>query len=346
MNINQNYEELKNFFDKFENHQTHHRLEPPDAVVEPTFGILDLLKSLMTTDLTNSFLPTTLNEPLTTTHVKLSNHKRTCEIFKNYHLLNTAANTTNIIDRLAYVGAFVISTGYWMTPHRSHKPFNSVLGETYEYVDAQNKILVLCEQVSHHPPQTACHIQSENWELTFLLNQKILFLLTKLKIKSKTKLFIRFKDGNEFYAFLPNIYIHDLRAKYPWTEYKGKVTIHHNLTISKAVIEFTGCENYSRENCTIFDNDGKEQATIKGSYLGRVLYSKTGTPGETIWERNPFITFVDYFGFSHHTLQLNDPNYHVTCPTDARKRPDVRALETGDVNIFLLSTQVQIWRGK
>lgn len=32
------------------------------------------------------------------------------------------------------------------------KPFNPLLGETYEYVDANKNFRFFAEQVSHHPP--------------------------------------------------------------------------------------------------------------------------------------------------------------------------------------------------
>ena len=48
-------------------------------------------------------------------------------------------------------------------PHRHSKPFNPLLGETYEVVNTEDKYCVIAEQVSHHPPITALHVESEKW---------------------------------------------------------------------------------------------------------------------------------------------------------------------------------------
>jgi hypothetical protein len=46
---------------------------------------------------------------------------------------------------------------------RDLKPFNPLLGETYEYVTKTYKLF--SEQVSHHPPISAMHCESDNYEL-------------------------------------------------------------------------------------------------------------------------------------------------------------------------------------
>ena len=46
---------------------------------------------------------------------------------------------------------------------RHSKPFNPLLGETYELVNHEGNYCVVTEQVSHHPPVTALHAESDNW---------------------------------------------------------------------------------------------------------------------------------------------------------------------------------------
>jgi hypothetical protein len=43
------------------------------------------------------------------------------------------------------------------------KPFNPLLGETYELVT--NKYRLITEQVSHHPPITAFHLEASKYEV-------------------------------------------------------------------------------------------------------------------------------------------------------------------------------------
>ena len=47
--------------------------------------------------------------------------------------------------------------------NRHSKPFNPLLGETYELVNQEGNYCVVSEQVSHHPPVTALHAESDNW---------------------------------------------------------------------------------------------------------------------------------------------------------------------------------------
>ncbi len=64
-------------------------------------------------------------------------------------LLVSAANTTDPIDRMKLVVAFAISGLCRQVSF--HKPFNPILGETYQSTFA-NGVEVYCEQISHHPP--------------------------------------------------------------------------------------------------------------------------------------------------------------------------------------------------
>jgi hypothetical protein len=47
--------------------------------------------------------------------------------------------------------------------HRLKKPFNPILGETYEYVC--DKYRFFGEQVSHHPPVSAFEIETEGFKM-------------------------------------------------------------------------------------------------------------------------------------------------------------------------------------
>lgn len=67
-------------------------------------------------------------------------------------LLDQALDQSDPIMRLAYVSTF--STTILTTLEKNNtKPFNPLLGETFEYVAPNYKFLA--EQVSHHPPVTA-----------------------------------------------------------------------------------------------------------------------------------------------------------------------------------------------
>jgi hypothetical protein len=79
----------------------------------------------------------------------------------NKDLLESAVTEKDPYMRMALVASFV-TVQYYSIEYRTLKPFNPLLGETYEYVCKDFKFLA--EQVSHHPPISACHAYGKNYE--------------------------------------------------------------------------------------------------------------------------------------------------------------------------------------
>ena len=74
--------------------------------------------------------------------------QRLSEDLEYYELLDKAAKCQSSLEQLCYVAAFTVSS-YSTTVHRTGKPFNPLLGETYE-LDRLKECgyRSLCEQVS------------------------------------------------------------------------------------------------------------------------------------------------------------------------------------------------------
>ena len=100
-------------------------------------------------------MPVYFNEPLSMCQ-KIT---ETCEY---NDLLEAAASEENQYLRLAYVATYTISR-FAALNDRNTKPFNPLLGETYELVTENFKILT--EQVSHHPPVTAFHCEGPTYKM-------------------------------------------------------------------------------------------------------------------------------------------------------------------------------------
>lgn len=64
--------------------------------------------------------------------------------------------------RLATCAVFGIAQ-LGMNKNRFKKPFNPILGETYEFVNSDFRFIA--EQVSHHPPITAFQFEGEGLEV-------------------------------------------------------------------------------------------------------------------------------------------------------------------------------------
>lgn len=143
------------------------------------FNNLNLTKYINKDVMSVASLPIFLFEPTTTL-------QRIAEIFEHGHALLILANSQqDPVMRMAYVAAFAVAN--YAGSERTGKPFNPILGETFEMVggggagfttataaaddkrddDAVNdsttkNFYLLAEQVSHHPPIGAAHAECTN----------------------------------------------------------------------------------------------------------------------------------------------------------------------------------------
>lgn len=106
-------------------------------------------------DMTKMTLPVTFNEPTSLLY-------RCGEDMEYADLLDLAADRSDSIERLLYISAFAASE-YASTIGRVAKPFNPLLGETFEYVRPDKNYRFFIEQVSHHPPIGAAWAESPKW---------------------------------------------------------------------------------------------------------------------------------------------------------------------------------------
>ncbi|KAJ7602897.1 hypothetical protein FB45DRAFT_1097914 [Roridomyces roridus] len=144
----------------------HSQLHLPDAVnVEPYAGYKTLRYDLnlsdarpstsLWSDLTKISFPVFFNEPT-------SMLQRMAEDMEFSECLDVAAKERDAHRRIAFVAAFAMSN-YSSTIGRIAKPFNPMLSETFEYVRIDKEYRYVSEQVSHHPPISACMAESPYW---------------------------------------------------------------------------------------------------------------------------------------------------------------------------------------
>ncbi|XP_037545224.1 oxysterol-binding protein-related protein 6-like [Nematolebias whitei] len=126
-------------------------------------GIMTILYNNIGKDLSRVSMPVALNEPL-------SLLQRLSEELEYPELLDIASNTDDPFERMVYVAAFSISGYAWASWRYRYKPFNPILGETYENHREDRGFHYISEQVCHHPPISACHAESENF--TFWQDQR------------------------------------------------------------------------------------------------------------------------------------------------------------------------------
>lgn len=99
------------------------RMRVPDKPNYP-LNLWSIMKNCIGKELSKIPMPVNFNEPL-------SMLQRLTEDYEYSELLDSAAKCTDVCEQLAYVAAFTISS-YSTTSNRTGKPFNPLLGETYE----------------------------------------------------------------------------------------------------------------------------------------------------------------------------------------------------------------------
>ena len=103
-----------------------------------------ILRKNIGKDLSRISMPVTLNEPLGVL-------QRMCEQLEYSELLDAASKEPDPVERLALLAAFAVS-GYGSSFWRTHKPFNPLLGETFECIREDKNFRYIAEQVCIHFP--------------------------------------------------------------------------------------------------------------------------------------------------------------------------------------------------
>lgn len=139
-----------------------------DADDRPKISLWGVLKNLIGKDMTRMTLPVSFNE---CTNLLM----RSAEDMEYTDLLDTAASLVNDPGaRMVYIAAYAASS-YSSTIDRIAKPFNPLLGETFEYCRPDKGYRMFSEQVSHHPPVGALMAESARWDFYGASNVKSKF---------------------------------------------------------------------------------------------------------------------------------------------------------------------------
>nr|XP_056713179.1 oxysterol-binding protein-related protein 3 isoform X3 [Euleptes europaea] len=296
-------------------------------------SLWNILRNNIGKDLSKVAMPVELNEPLNTL-------QRLCEELEYSELLDKAAQTHNLFERMVYVAAFAISA-YASSYYRAgSKPFNPVLGETYECIREDKGFQFFSEQVSHHPPISACHAESDNFVFWQDIRWKNKFWGKSMEIVpvGTTHVILpAFRDHYEWNKVTSCI--HNILSGQRWIEHYGEIivknlndhTCHCKLTFIKAKY---WNHNVHEIEGSVLDKNGKIVHRLFGKWH-ESIYCGTPSSPTCIWRANPMPKdYEKWYGFTQFALELNelDPvTRPMLPPTDTRFRPDQRLLEEGDI---------------
>uniref|UniRef100_A0A667WUY1 Oxysterol-binding protein n=1 Tax=Myripristis murdjan TaxID=586833 RepID=A0A667WUY1_9TELE len=296
-------------------------------------SLWNILKNNIGKDLSKVAMPVQLNEPLNTL-------QRLCEEVEYSELLDTANQTHDPYQRMVYVATFAVSA-YASSYHRAgSKPFNPVLGETYECDRADKGFRFIAEQVSHHPPVSACHCDSKNFTFWQDVRWKNKFWGKSMEIVPMGTTHVTLPTFGDHYEWNKvTSCIHNILSGQRWIEHYGEMAIKNvNNDACQCKVTFVKAKSWSSTvneiEGVVTDRDGKVIHSIFGKWHEGV-YQGDPPSATCIWRANPMpVEQEQYYGFTQFAVELNelDPSLKTLLPpTDTRLRPDQRLLEDGNI---------------
>ncbi|XP_006982250.2 oxysterol-binding protein-related protein 3 isoform X5 [Peromyscus maniculatus bairdii] len=296
-------------------------------------SLWSILRNNIGKDLSKVAMPVELNEPLNTL-------QRLCEELEYSELLDKAARMPSALERMVYVAAFAISAYASSYFRAGSKPFNPVLGETYECIRQDKGFQFFAEQVSHHPPISACHAESGNFVFWQDVRWKNKFWGKSMEIVPIGTTHVTLPAfGDHFEWNKVTSCIHNILSGQRWIEHYGEIVI-KNLTDDSChcKVNFIKAKYWSTNaheiEGTVFDRDGKAVHRLFGKWH-ESIYCGGASSSTCVWRANPMPKgYEQYYGFTQFALELNemDPlSRSLLPPTDTRFRPDQRLLEEGNI---------------
>uniref|UniRef100_A0A3P8NK37 Oxysterol-binding protein n=1 Tax=Astatotilapia calliptera TaxID=8154 RepID=A0A3P8NK37_ASTCA len=314
-----------------------------------SLNLWSIMKNCIGKELSKIPMPVNFNEPI-------SMLQRLSEDLEYHELLDKAAKCQNSLEQMCYVAAFAVSA-YSTTVYRTGKPFNPLLGETYE-LDRKREsgYRSLCEQVSHHPPAAAHHaISDRGWTLRQEITVASKFRGKYLSIMPLGTIHAVFEKSNNHYTWKKvNTTVHNIIVGKLWIDQSGEIDVVNHTTGDRCHLKFAPYSYFSRDVArkvtgVVMDKDGKAHYVLSGTWDEKMEFSKVmqssrggenGTEGKQktvyqtlkareLWRRNPLPDGAEtMYYFTALALTLNEPEEGVA-PTDSRRRPDQRLMEEG-----------------
>ena len=315
--------------------------KPPDSA-----NLWEIMKNCIGKDLSRIPMPVNFNEPL-------SFLQRLTEGLEYVELLTRAADSSSVEEALSYLSALAVST-YSTTSSRTSKPFNPLLGETFEY-DRSEELgwRSFTEQVSHHPPVSAIHVEHEKWSYYFDFSMTTKFRGKYLQVLPLGLSHFEVKGTGHHYTWNKvSTTVHNIVLGKLWVDLGGEIELREHSTGARGRVRFYPYSYFSRRAPrqvagTIYSGDERVRYDIKGNWDISVSCAEvTGdsVPGvvnginsedaaadyQVRWLKNtPLQGCEKVYNFTALTCSLNEPEDGVA-PTDSRHRPDQRLMENQD----------------
>ncbi|GAC97147.1 likely oxysterol-binding protein [Pseudozyma hubeiensis SY62] len=313
-----------------------YRKKLPAKVSGDEVSLFSMLKKNVGKDLSTISFPVSFNCPLSLLQAAAEEYEYASD------LLDRAGKCEDWVERISLVGAFAVS-GYASTKLRaSRKPFNPLLGETFECVREDKHLKFLAEKVVHQPPVVAFYAEGKGWKAQGWSAVKNKFWGKSLELIPEGSIRLEFGDGDVFSIQKPSSFMRNLLAGNKYLEHVGELTVTNESTGQRAVIEFKegtmwgGSNSRNGVEGKVYDANDSTVTTLKGKWSDNLSRQKDKDNYQMLWEANEMPPYAeDYYGFTYFAMSLNelsDDCKDVLAPTDSRLRPDQKAFEEGDVD--------------
>jgi len=314
-----------------------------------SINMWNIIKNAIGKDISKVPLPVNFNEPL-------SMLQRLAEDIEFCDLLHQAAKCTNSQEQMGYILAFSVSS-YASTIYRTGKPFNPLLGETYD-LDRRGDlgVRILCEQVSHHPPVAAIYFESHDfssssgWCFWADISVSGKFRGKYLSVTPHGTMHVKFPgSGNHYTWKKATTTVNNIIVGKLWIDQSGDVEIINHTTGDTCKHKFIPYSYFSRDiprrvTGLITDSKDKAHYVVSGTWDDHIEIAKIISvdnsnkakpayktlPNQLIWKKNELPEGAEkmYF-FTELTCSLNEKEEGVA-PTDSRHRQDQHLTEIGD----------------
>ncbi|KAK1378261.1 oxysterol-binding protein-related protein 2A [Heracleum sosnowskyi] len=312
----------------------------PDPVEkEKGVSLWSMIKDMVGKDLSRVCLPVYFNEPI-------SSLQKCFEELEYSYLLDRAyehGKEGNSLLRILNVAAFAVS-GYASSDGRHCKPFNPMLGETYEADYPDKGLRFFSEKVSHHPTIIACHSEGKRWKFWGDSNLRSKFWGRSIQLDPVGTLTLEFDDGEIFQWSKVTTTIYNLILGKLYCDHHGIMHISGNRQYScklkfkeQSILD----RNPRQVNGFVEDVSGKKVATLCGKWDDSMYYTegdgsiktKDFSDASLLWKRNDTPSNLTRYNLTPFAITLNEltPGLQEMLPcTDSRLRPDQRHLENGE----------------
>jgi hypothetical protein len=303
-------------------------------------SLISFLRKNVGKDLSTIAMPVSANEPT-------SALQRVAEQLEYSELLDAAAKSADSNIRLLNVAAFAISSfsSARVKERAVRKPFNPMLGETFELVREDKGYRMLTEKISHRPVRMALQAESKDW--TFLQSpmpvQKFWGKSAELNTEGRARLFLH--NHSEVYSYtLATSFLRNVIAGEKYIEPVSTMTIVNESTGAKAVVTFKAGGMFAGRSEEVsvqaFDSKGILLTHgAAGKWTSHLHLTSNGQDlgAPPLWKVSKLVDEASKrYGFTTFAAQLNEitaVEQDKLPPTDSRLRPDQRAAEDGDMDL-------------